>query len=507
MRSFLAFSLLLALVGCGDDDTNPNVDSGMPVDGGTDGTMPDPDSGTDAGDTCEAVPNDPTYAFESNFVEGASSVAYDGQVFRQLLIEDLKTFVGRLGTIVDADSTGLFDTEEEVIAALDFYYRFDASSEEEEILFSTTPESLQSTWGEVSSGKDLVSKVAGNDASTDHREWEAGDFRGWSSELGGVEVTSPETLVQAMFTALAQNAVARANGEQPRGPGDEELPVYVLPNGLDLQQLLQKFLVMSINFSQGADDYLDDDVENKGLLSANTRDGENPWTILEHQWDEGFGYFGAARDYDLYTDDEIAAAGGRPDWQLVHDTNGDCRIDFQSEVNFGASGNAAKRDRGATTDVDFTGDAFSAFVAGRALIASVEGPLSEEQLTTLRGHRDVIVSAWEKAYAATVVHYINDVLADMEAFGTETYSFVDHAKHWGEMKGFALGLQFNPRSPLHESAGEGTLFEQLHAFLRDAPVLATATEGEISAYREELLSARALLGEAYEFAEEDVANW
>jgi hypothetical protein len=507
MRSFLAFSLLLSLVGCGDDDVNPDVDSGTPVDGGTDATTPDPDSGTDAGDTCEATPNDPTYAFESNFVEGASSVAYDGQVFRNLLIEDLKTFVGRLGTLVDADSTGLFDTEEEVIAALDFYYRFDASSEEEEILFSTTPDALQTTWGEVSSGKDLVSKVAGNDASTDHRAWEEGEFRGWSSELGGVEVTSPETLVQAMFSALAQNAVARANGEQPRGPGDEELPVYVLPNGLDLQQLLQKFLVMSINFSQGTDDYLDDDVADKGLLAANTRDGENAFTILEHQWDEGFGYFGAARDYDQYTDDEIAAAGGRPDWQLFHDTNGDCRIDFQSEVNFAASGNAAKRDRGATTDVDFTGDAFAAFLAGRALIASVEGPLSEEQLDTLRGHRDTIVSAWEKAYAATVVHYVNDVLADMEAFGTETYSFVDHAKHWGEMKGFALGLQFNPRSPLHESAGEGTLFEQLHGFLRDAPVLATATEGEISAYREALESARALLRDAYDFTEEDVANW
>lgn len=506
MRSFRAFSLLLALMGCGDDD-NPGIDSGMPTDGGLDAT-PEIDAGPDSGGpTCDAVPNDPTYAFESRFVPGESSVAYDGQVFRQLLIEDLKTFIGRLGDIVDADSTGLFDTEEEVIAALDFYYRFDASSEEEEILFSTTPDALQSTWVEVSSGKDLVGKVAGNDASTDHREWEAGGFRGWTTELGGVEVTSPETLVQAMFAALAQNAVLRAEGDQPRGPGGEELPVYVLPNGLDLQQLVQKFLVMSINFSQGVDDYLDDDVENKGLLSANTQDGDNPYSTLEHQWDEAFGYFGAARDYDQYTDDEIAAAGGRPDWQLVHDTNGDCRIDFQSEVNFGASGNAAKRDRGATTDVDFTGDAFAAFVAGRALIASVDGPLSDEQLTTLRGHRDAAERAWEGAYAATVVHYINDVLADMEAFGTEEYSFLDHAKHWGEMKGFALGLQFNPRSPLHDLSGDGTLFEQLHAFLGDAPVLAAASDEDVAAYGEALLSARALLREAYDFAEEDVASW
>ncbi len=506
MSRLVAVSLLLALAGCGDDDTPRSPDSGAPSDAMVADAMV-ADTGHDAGPGCDAVANEATYAFESRYEAGVSSVAYDGQVFRQLLIEDLKTFVGRLGSLIDADATGLFDTEEEVLAALDFYYRFDASSEGEEILFSTTPDALQSTWGEVSSGKDLVGKVAGNDSVTDHRAWEAGDFRGWTTALGRVEVTSPETLVQAMFTALAENAAARAAGEQPRGPAGEELPVYVLANGLDLQQLVQKFLVMAVGFSQGTDDYLDDDVENKGLRSANTRDGDNAYSTLEHQWDEAFGYFGAARDYDLYTDDEIAAAGGRPEWQIFHDTNGDCRIDLLSEVNFAGSTNAAKRDRGATTEVDFTRDAFAAFVAGRALIHSVEGALSEDQLMMLRVHRDAAEQAWEKAYAATVVHYVNDVLSHMENFGTEAYSFLDHAKHWAEMKGFALGLQFNPRSPLHESADEGTLFERMHALLGDAPVLATAEEAAISAYRADLLAARALLGDAYDFAEADVAAW
>ena len=27
-----------------------------------------------------------------------------------------------------------------------------------------------------------------------------------------------------------------------------------------------------------------------------------------------------------------------------------------------------------------------------------------------------------------------------------SYSYANHAKHWGELKGFALGLQFNPWS-------------------------------------------------------------
>ena len=58
-----------------------------------------------------------------------------------------------------------------------------------------------------------------------------------------------------------------------------------------------------------------------------------------------------------------------------------------------------------------------------------------------------------RSVAATAVHYINDVLADMADFDTtnnvfaDTDNFKDLAKHWGEMKGFALGLQFSPWSP------------------------------------------------------------
>ena len=267
---------------------------------------------------------------------------------------------------------------------------------------------------------------------------------------------------------------------------------------------------MAVAFSQGADDYLDDDTEDKGLLSSNERAGENTYSTLEHQWDEGFGYFGAARDYDMYTDDEIASAGGRDDWQGLHDTNGDCRIDLTAEVNFAASVNAAKRDRGATVATDFTGDAFQAFVDGRALIASVDGPLSEAQLDELRGYRDAALAAWEAAYAATVVHYINDTLADMDAFGTEDYSFTDHAKHWSELKGFALGFQFNRFSPMLESIGSpgvATRFTRFHALVGDAPVLADAGETAIADYRAALEEARELVGEAYGFDEDNLADW
>ncbi|MEM9490007.1 MAG: DUF4856 domain-containing protein, partial [Myxococcota bacterium] len=96
------------------------------------------------------------------------------------------------------------------------------------------------------------------------------------------------------------------------------------------------------------------------------------------------------------------------------------------------------------------------------------------------------------------VHYINDTLQDMNTFGTDNYSFTDHAKHWSELKGFALSLQFSPMSPLLPEQ-----FEELHTLLGDAPVLANATEAEITEYRAALISARTLLGDAYDF---DAAN-
>ena len=74
--------------------------------------------------------------------------------------------------------------------------------------------------------------------------------------------------------------------------------------------------------------------------------------------------------------------------------------------------------------------------------------LTTAELDELKKHRDAAVLGWEKAIAATALHYINDVLKDMAKFGASDYSVLDHVKHWSELKGFALTLQFNPRSPV-----------------------------------------------------------
>ena len=436
------------------------------------------------GTTTDENPLTPeSYTFPSR-LDGDDSVSYSGQIFRHVLIDAMKA---RIGGLTERLDTSFFPVEGEVAAELDFYVRFDdAVGAELEHGLVLDPPALQATFGEISSGKNLVDKLAGNDFETDHEDWDTA-FAGWPQE----GVTSPESLVDAWIAEIDEAAVAWST--PPLGPGGEPVPaVHVTADGRDLQQLLEKFLRGAIGFSQGADDYLDDDVEGKGLLAdhGEVEEGANH-TALEHAWDEGFGYFGASRTFVDWSDDTIADVGHV-------DVNEDGTIDLLSEKAWGHSTNAAKRDRGAVVATDFTQDAWDGFVLGRALLAQTDEALTAEELDELRGYRDQALAAWESAIASTVVHYINDTIQDMDAIGTDAYVFADHAKHWSEMKGFALAFQFNPRSPM-----SGTQFDTLHAALGTAPALGTATEEERQAYRDGLLDARELLQQVYGF---DAAN-
>lgn len=425
------------------------------------------------------------YVFQGR--TGADSVAYSGQVFRNLLIDSMSGHLDRLTERLD---TGFFPAKGDVEAELAFYLDFDdATSAGLPHGVSTSPEPLQATFGEVASGKDLVGKLAGNDAVTDHVDWSTG-LVGW----GAPGSVSPEGLVRSWVAQIDEAATGWA--APPLDPTGAPVPaVYVTADGLDLRQLLEKFLRGAVSYSQGADDYLDDDVEGKGLLSDHTVvvEGE-AYTALEHAWDEGFGYFGAARDHGAWTLDEIA------DTRAV-DGDGDGRIDLLSEWVAGHASNAAKRDRGAVDAVDLTQQAWRAFLEGRALLDRTSGPLSESGQATLVAHRDAALEAWEGALAATAVHYVNDAVQDLDAAGTEAWSFADHAKHWSELKGFALSLQFNP----HSAMGAAD-FARLHELIGDRPWLPGADDEGKAAARAALLEARALLGQVHGFDERNLGD-
>jgi len=487
---------------CGDDgsesggsDTEAATDSDATDTDPTTGTNPttsetdDPDTaaGTEGETDTEGgelvVPE--VYAFESRFEDGVSSVAYGGQSFRQVLIASLKAEMSLIQTEIDE---GTIFAEGDVGARLSFYVDFDGeTSGEVPHLIETTPATLQTVFGDLGSGSNLVDKIAGNDADPQHQDWST-DMIGWDAS------DNPEDLVRDWIAACDALAVAYSSGAIPEDPTGAQIPSwFVSEDGLDYQQLLQKFLLGAVNYSQGTDDYLDDASDN-GLNSDNTMpDDGDPYTALEHAWDEGFGYWGGARNYLEYTDDEIATSDGRPEYvNGYNDFDGDGAIDLQAEINFSASVNAGKRDRGAAAlgaATDYTEQTMQAFLTGRAIITHAGGALSEEDMAAVVEQRDLAVDGWERALAATAIHYFNDTIKDTLA---DEYNFADHTKHWGELKGFLLALQFNP----HAQVSDEDLLA-IHDFVGTAPVF-PGQMGQAQ-YIADLVAARDLLAEAYAF--------
>jgi hypothetical protein len=421
------------------------------------------------------------------------------------LISELYSYInGQLQNDIDAQ---VLTTKEQVLAKLHTFYAittedYDLVVGDRALVLSSALGNEQTTLKQISSShKDLTGKIAGNDATGQHQDWSTA-LVGWN-EAGSI---TPEGLAMSIMDQIADNAVTYISGAHRFTPAGEPISqLFVTQNGVDLNQLLQKFLLGAVAFSQGTDDYLDSDVDGKGLNSDNTqgdKDGTKAYTALEHSFDEGFGYFGAARNYNEYTDEEVAGKGGREDWQKYYDTDGNGMINLNAEYNFGNSTNAAKRDRGAADNAnptDFSKTTFDAFLMGRSIIRDAAGALDETQMAALLEQRDIIVANWEKSVSATVVHYINDTIIDIFRLGTDDYDFVTAAKHWSEMKGFALGFQFNPRSPLTAQQ-----FDELHQLLGMQSVTDAA---DVSDYTEKLLQARAILQAAYGFDADNVAEW
>ncbi len=435
-----------------------------------------------------------TYSYTSRFDSTKSSVNYASQTFRHVLIQELKSNIGKLSV----ENTAL--TAEKVKAELTKYYEFDSTNNgTDNLTITSEPSPKQKMFNDLKSdAPNLKKKIAGNDKIGQHKDWSK-DFIGWKD---GSKVISPDDLIQLWFTELADLMASRSTSPENE-PGTKtgvENPItkpYVSAEGLDYQQLIQKFLGVAIAWSQGADDYLDNDTPEKGLKADNSEAVEGKlYTELEHNWDEAFGYFGSAHDYGSYTDEDIKK-------KVTKDTDEDSTINLLSEYNFGHSTNSAKRDFGVAklSPTDFTRDIFLAFRQGRSLISSNEGDLNETDLAKLIEYRNTILQVWEKTIASTVVHYINEVLQDMVKFGDETYGFLDHAKHWSELKGFSLGLQFNRLSPLTKEN-----FVKLHEHIGQKPVLSTGSDLEKSNYKKALLEARNILKTAYQFNDKNIGD-
>lgn len=461
-------SAAAALAACGGDDNDNNDSNGGSVQGPQ------------------------TYTFPSKLTAGESSVSYSGQVARNTLINELKVLMtntqlaselggeASVGTAVTKklalvyeggtaggnDNTGDADLTNKNAYTL-------AAQVTPVGLAKKTPEAEfeEADYGDISTGKNLIGKIAGKDNALAR-----GEFIGWNI-VAEDENDKANLLLQSWFQAISAQAA-----DQNHIGAD-----YVSESGLDYSQLTQKFLLGAVSFSQASNDYLK---ASKGLLKQNStgaKDGTKPYTDLEHQWDEGFGYFGAARDYNNYSDAELKT-------QKDNDTNKDGTIDLDSEYTFAMAQYANKRDASAIGS-DYSKAIMDNFLKGRQLIQNnfgtnpVEGEGYHAALAAIA--KDIIMD-WEEIFAANVIHYINATLGSMAGDDEKL------AKHWGELKGFALALQFNPENT---SALSTVKLKELHALIGSAPAL-----DNDAGYRADLEAARTLLKTEFGF-EGDVTQW
>lgn len=409
----------------------------------------DDDNGALDDETKIEVPQ--AYVFGSRFEEGTSSVAYSGQVVRNLLLQDLKAVTDSVGK--DGASPISVDN------MLNLYAYDDGLNLETRTSTGSIP-ALENNYSALSTGKNLVGKIS-------------------DAPVIGYDITADE-LVRDWFGQIAENS------QDSNKIGTAM--AYTTDDGVDLSQMINKVLIGAVPYYQATGVYLN------GLLerdNSEARDGVDPYTAMEHGWDEPFGYFGAARDYARYSDDQLA---GSVD-DFTFDSNGDGSIDFKSEYNFGLSRNAAKRDNGGS-GIDLTKDIFEAFLAGRTAITN-QGSVEEISM-----HRQAASEGMEKVIAATVVHYINDTLSDMSNLGTPDENRTDLNKHWAEMKGYTVALQYNP----FKLITDGQLRE-LHGIMGTAPKY---DEPGSSAYSSQVANyqrAKVVLQTAYGFSNTNMENW
>lgn len=403
----------------------------------------------ESGDATIAVPR--AYVFDSRFVGGESSVSYSGQVVRNLLLQDLKAFT---------DSVGKDGARPVTVQDMLKFYEYDDALNLKTLTTTGALPALESQYSSLSTGKNLVGKIS-------------------DEPVIGYNRTADD-LAREWFKVIADNS---------QDPDRLGTPLaYTSDDGVDMSQMINKVLIGAVPYYQATGVYLNTLLERD---NSEARNGTDPYTAMEHAWDEAFGYFGAARDYTRYTDEQLA---GTVD-DFTFDSNGDGSIDFKSEYNFGLSRNAGKRDKG-SSGVNLTQEIFDAFLAGRTAITN-QGTVAE-----ISAHRQTAANGMEKVIAATVVHYINDTLSDMSKLGTTEENRANLNKHWAEMKGYTVALQYNP----FRLISDGQLAE-LHGIMGKAPIY---DEPGSNGYKTQVANyerAKAVLQAAYGFSNANMENW
>ena len=410
-------------------------------------------SDDDNDDEGAALIDTPTeYSFESRFNSGESSVSYSGQVVRNLLINDIKTQMG-----ADAGSGN--------------------------------PATLVSMMANDNANQAILSSAG--DMSTVQTK-----YHDISSSHLNDRLTAVDSYIIPGYNA---NATALVNGWVQESVVNGKTRLTGDNAGIRLDQITQKTLWGAVSYWQATSKYMSKIPTDDNSMAS----GDDNYTAMEHHWDESFGYFGAALDYNTgYTDDSDRKSGP------YNDSNSDGSIDFKSEYNVGWAVTAAKRDICDACDVnhDFTKTIFDAYLEGRTLITN------QADLTEILVQRDIVMNTWEKVVAAVSIHYVNDVAADIAALieaGDTTIApgsdaTADYENHWGEMRGYANGLLYNDFKVITDAN-----LDRILAVMGTAPVYpSNGNFDAMLAYHNQLIGeVRAIFKASYGFSDANLAGW
>ena len=332
-----------------------------------------------------------------------NTVSYSGQIARHVLEQSLKKLAGK-----GNGGGNAADLEAQMLSY------FNGSDDDLPIIAPKSKDGFkikQTSLHQISKGKNISGKFYD------------GAMPAWPGNMSGKDV--------------AYNMIAMAAKSNKGFDAD---------TGYDWAQLISKYTMGAMAYNQAVDNYLDE------KLSAEKKPNNKPYkdgahyTGKEHSWDEAFGYWGAAAHQHGFNPNKVYEIAKMKN-QGVADKNGDGMVDLKSEYVFGPCYYAAAFDRSGTKSTNYTNTMFDAFLEGRKLITAAAGDaLSDSERSQLKAYAATIEENWEKVLAEAVFKYAGSVYKDINKMkdlsGDDlNKAYRAYAKHWGELKGFAMAMQ------------------------------------------------------------------
>lgn len=177
---------------------------------------------------------------------------------------------------------------------------------------------------------------------------------------------------------------------------------FVNDDSVELKQVIEKGLMGACFYWQACDNYLED-----LSMDDNQNVTQGKGTDRAHHFDEGFGYFGAPKDFDAGSPTEVAG-------------------DYTGSAWFWG-----KYCIGRNNALDNLDPIFEAFRKGRTAIVNGESSKRENAVNTIE-------EEWERICAGNVVHYLKSTKDDIQ-----NSDVGGKVHHWSEAFAFHLALKYN----------------------------------------------------------------